>query len=88
MSFEEYVWENIDRIAREENMSVDEICSKVEGLRPKNFNLSTLMRYLVHEVTDLRPDITVDGMDLAEPLHPFPSPLHVALHKIKKIGRK
>ena len=89
LSFEKYVWENIDRIAREENLTVDEICSKIDGLRPKDHNLSTLIRFLVHEVTDLRPDITADNkLDLAETAHPFPSPLYVALNKIQNISKK
>ena len=87
LSFEQYVWENIDRIAREENISVDDICSKIEALRNKSYTLSTLIRYLVHEVTDLRPDIVSDdGLDLGESSHPFPSPLHVVLGKIEKFS--
>lgn len=85
LSFEQYVWDNIDRIAREENLSVDDICSKIDALRKNDHTLSTLIRYIVHEVTDLRPDITANGLyDMTETTHPFPSPLYVALEKIKK----
>ena len=86
LSFEQYVWDNIDRIAREENISVDDICSKIEEVRNDNYTLSTLIRYIVHEVTDLRQDITSENsFDMAETAHPFPSPLYVALSKIKKV---
>ena len=89
LSFESYVWDNIDRIAREENISVDDICSKIEGLRGENRTLSTLIRYIVHEVTDLRPNIGAhcDGA-LAEASATFPSPLYVALGKLKKVQNK
>ena len=85
LSLEQYVWDSIDRIAREENISVDDICSEVEALRVENYTLSTLIRYIVHEITDLRQDITSQhDFNIAETSHPFPSPLYVALGKIKK----
>ncbi len=89
LSFEKYVWDNIDKIAREENLTVDEICSRIEGVRPEDYTLSALVRYLVHEVADLRLDITAEhNQDMHERVHPFPSPLHVALTKIKNINTK
>ena len=89
LSFEIYVWENIDRIAREENLSVDDICSKVEVFRTEKCTLSTLIRFIVHEVTENRTDDDEDEDNEVQTLNesgrPFPSPLYSALAKLKNI---
>ncbi|MCE2517529.1 MAG: ribbon-helix-helix domain-containing protein, partial [Alphaproteobacteria bacterium] len=36
MSFEDYIWEQLERLGHEENMTVDEICTEIERARPNN----------------------------------------------------
>ena len=86
LSFETYVWENIDRIAKDEGLSVDDICSKIDEFRGKKGTLSTLIRFIVHEVTHMRVEVPVEEEEtLAERGQPFPSPLYMALTKLKQI---
>lgn len=86
MSFEAYIWEQLDRLVKEEGIDLDEICSEIDKNRPKNLNLSTVIRYVVLTIAMMRESTPAGGgFEMRQDIAPFPSLLHTVLANISQL---
>ena len=88
LSIETYIWAELDRISVEENLTIDDLCSKIDECRNKKINLSAVIRFLTLQVNAAsrhkHHGETIDS--LAEPPMAFPSPFYVALESIREFN--
>jgi predicted DNA-binding ribbon-helix-helix protein len=85
MSFERYIWEQLDRLSREENMTVDQVFSEIESIRPQHLNISTVIRYIVVTISNMRESPASGNIfEMNEPPQHFPSALYTVLAKMTK----
>ena len=85
MSFEDYVWEQLEHLGHQENMTVDEICTEIELRRPEDLNISTVIRYLTVTISTMRETQSADvGFELNETARSFPSALHTVLADVDR----
>lgn len=83
MSFEGYIWEQLERLGHEENLTVDQLCSEIERSRPDHLNISSVIRYLVLKICDMRDGAAASmTCEMNETAPAFPSALHTVLAAI------
>lgn len=84
ISMESYIWDEIDQISANENMTVDELCTKIYEHCNKRFSIPSVMRYISVEVKNhYHQDVFMHG-EMAEEKLSFPSPFYVALQRLSK----
>ena len=85
ISFEGYIWEQLERLGHEERLTSDELFSTIEASRPDDLNISSVIRYLVLKILAMREHA---GLETIEELHeqnsPFPSPFYNVLASLKE----
>lgn len=86
LSIESYIWAEIDQLSADENISVDELCSKIDEYRDKRFSLPAVIRYLSVQVKAHQHRDHVLNGELAETKLTFPSPFYLALEKIRNLS--
>lgn len=84
ISFESYIWEQLERLSHEESLTVDQLFSTIEASRPDDMNISSVIRYLILKVLAMRERGSLETVDeLNEAESPFPSPLYNVLASLK-----
>ncbi len=85
---ESYIWEQLERLSREESLTMDELCTAIETSRPDHFSISAVIRYVTLKVSAMRERKRVLSSDaepnneLNEAAVSFPSALHTILANI------
>ena len=87
LSIETYIWAEIDHLSANENITIDEFCSKIDDYRDKRFSLPSVIRYISVLINANNPlsQGSVHG-ELAEARMTFPSPFYMAFEKIRNLS--
>lgn len=89
ISLEGYVWEQLERLGHEENITVDDIFTEIEHSRPSTMTVTAVIRFLIMQIYTIRENnATTSEMSMHEDDAIFPSPLYQALASIKAIDTK
>ena len=90
LSIESYIWAEIDQLSANKNITIDELCSKIDEYRDKRFSLPSVIRYISVLINanrgqgaSLQP---IHDGEMAETPMTFPSPFYMALEKIRNLS--
>jgi predicted DNA-binding ribbon-helix-helix protein len=87
VSLEDQVWDGLTDVCRREEISIDELCTKVESLRVGSSMSSALrvflMTYFRMLMEQLEDPVPGHAPGLAEQRAPFPSALEAALDRFQ-----
>ena len=88
LSIHSYLWEDVERAAREEGLTIDEVCELISDNKPESASMSDAIRYTMWETmnsrTAAKPKTTKTKGQAAEMVMPFPSYFFRALELLRR----